>query len=205
MSINQSTYICAPNTSILFDGNVAIAGLDGDMWAERLVTFQSNRFQLTLTFNFTESSTNYTGIEGVELVMFNCPEWGIAVQSIVITGATSASSCSSLLGVVNPSITSCDSLVRVCIPLNTTLPVLGLQFFPHADTNWVHLAEVTFLSVSTSVCPQPVPDSTSSMSLPLTTIAGTPHVNSKLVGLWGSSPFSSNIKGGVTSLVRRVE
>ena len=33
------------------DGNVTIAGLDGDMWAERLVTFQSNGLQVMLTFN----------------------------------------------------------------------------------------------------------------------------------------------------------
>jgi hypothetical protein len=64
----------------------------------------------------------------------------------------------------NPTITSCDSLVRVCISLNTHQAV-RLQFFPWPDFNWVHLAEVVFIGNS-STCPPdtiittPKPDTT---------------------------------------------
>ena len=45
-------------------------------------------------------------------------------------------------GVIIPTVTSCDSLVRVCIPdLHAQEPELQLQF----DLNgWLHIAEVAF-------------------------------------------------------------
>lgn len=155
-----------PATSVLFDGSILNpTGLGGDMWASQLLTLQKFEFHAALYFDFS-TSPGYAGVERVDVVMFNCPEWGIGAETIGVSGALtvpSANNCSSLLGLVNPPFTSCDSLLRVCIPMNTTLPVIALQFF-HPITNWVHLAEVTFHNTvnSTLSCP-------SLLKLPATT------------------------------------
>ena len=76
----------APTSSVLFDGNVpTLTGLDGDMWASQLLTLQllpsTSESRREFIFDFTRTSPSFR-VERVELVMFNCPEWGIAVQNI---------------------------------------------------------------------------------------------------------------------------
>ena len=71
----------------------------------------------TIRYSYTRyysNTPNYVGVKRVELVMFNCPEWGIEVQNIRLLAGTSASASRSLVGTFSPNITSCDSLVRVC-------------------------------------------------------------------------------------------
>ncbi len=68
----------------------------------------------SITFDF-EATAGYVGVERVEVVMFNCPEWGISVDSITLYGSTIVTSIGNTLAVIIPTITSCDSLVRVCI------------------------------------------------------------------------------------------
>ena len=96
-----------PTSSVLFDGNIpTLNGLNGSMWASELLTVQIRQPSgIEIISNFAGSS----GVEIVELVMFNCPEWGIAVERIGIRRATSP------IGAIIPTITSCNSLVRVCI------------------------------------------------------------------------------------------
>jgi hypothetical protein len=140
-----------PTTSVLFDGNIpTLTGLDGDMWASQLLTLQTtvDGDAGVITSNFT-SVRNYVGLERIELVMFNCPEKGISVQRIVTTASGFLSS-PEIFDV--PNITSCDSLVRVCISQVTTQPVIALQFDPPPGSTWVHLAEVVFYG-SGSTCP----------------------------------------------------
>ena len=82
--------------------------------------------------------------------MFNCPEWRISVQSISLRDNDGIVIGSS--GDLN-SITSCDSLVRLCVPATAINPlVVTVQFDLDTDSNWVHLAEVTFYDDSTT-CP----------------------------------------------------
>ena len=64
----------------------------------------------------------------VEVVMFNCPEWGMEVQGEAIT----------------PTITSCDSLEQVCLSVRTDMSLLTLEFTLSLNSHWVHLAEVIF-------------------------------------------------------------
>ena len=59
-----------------------LTGLDGDMWVSQLLTLQTtNLLRREIIFDFTAIDLFRVG--RVELVMFNCPEWGISVQTIV--------------------------------------------------------------------------------------------------------------------------
>ena len=113
-SFNNSHSICeAPTSSVLFDGHIpTLTGLDGDTWASQLLALQiRNPFGIEITSDLTGRS----GVKRVELVMFNCPEWEIAVVTIGIWRATSISTTSrTQAGAISPTITSCNSLVRVC-------------------------------------------------------------------------------------------
>ena len=141
---NDHNSICEdPTSSVLFDGNIpTLTGLDGDMWASQLITVQIRQPSgIEIISDFTGRS----GVERVELVMFNCPEWGVAVQAI-IWSASSISSTRTLIGTIRPTITSCNSLVRVCISslAVTQHDVIYLQFIPAPGSNRTYLAEVGF-------------------------------------------------------------
>ena len=70
----------APTSSVLFDGNIpTLTGLDGNMWASQLLALQlHNQSRIEITSDFR----GRPGVVKVELVIFNCPEWGIAIQAI---------------------------------------------------------------------------------------------------------------------------
>ncbi len=149
-----------PPSSVLFDGNIPIlTGLDGNMWASQLLTIRSRNFEDFPLLNF--DFTNSVGVRRVEMVLFNCPEWGISVQSIALL----VNGSFSFAGIVIPTVTSCDSLVRVCMgDLNINGRALT---FILGIVNWVHIAEVTFYESSPTCPPEtiitmptPPPDTT---------------------------------------------
>ncbi len=152
------TTICnEPTTSVLQDGNIPpFTGLDGVMWASQLLTINTDSPTTDITFDF-QATPGYVGVQRVEVVMFNCPEWGISVDSITLHGSTVTASIGNALTNISitPAITSCDSLVRVCIPrlVNTDLTALTLVFQLSSASSWVHLAEVSFYGAGPT-CPQ---------------------------------------------------
>ena len=152
---NDSYSICENSTSsVLFDGNIpTLTGLNGTKWASQLLALQIHNL------SGIEIISDFKGtfqVEIVELVIFNCPEWGIAVQTIGIWRASSISGTSrtqagvirptrAQAGIIRPTITSCNSLVRVCTSVATAQQdVLNLQFIPGNGSNRIHLAEVRF-------------------------------------------------------------
>ena len=143
VSSNGVTSTCTdPTSSVLFDGVIpTLTGLDGDMWASQLLTLP--RPIPSINIDIT------TSLSRVEVTMFNCPEWRISVQNISLRDNDGIVIGSS--GDLN-SITSCDSLVRLCVPATAINPLVVLQFDLGTDSNWVHLAEVTFYNDSTT-CP----------------------------------------------------
>ncbi len=159
-----------PTTSVLQDGIIpTLTGLDGDMWASQLLTINTDNPTTGITFDF-EATPDYVGVQRVEVVLFNCPEWGISVDTITLYGSNTISS-RNILDTISPTITSCDSLVRVCIS-GSTLTALTLRFQLSSASTWVHLAEVSFYGAS----PTCVPDSV--LNPPLTTIStGKPYIN----------------------------
>ena len=84
------------------------------MWASQLLTINTTANTADITFDFTDTP-DYTGVRRVEVVMFNCPEWGISVKTISLFDATSTSGSRTFVTSISPTTTSCDSLVRVCI------------------------------------------------------------------------------------------
>ena len=141
--ISNSRQNCLiPTSSVLFDGNVpTLTGLDGDMWASQLLTINTTANTADITFDFTRTP-DYTGVRRVEVVMFNCPEWGISVSTIALFVATSTSGSRSFVTSISPTITSCDSLVRVCISytVSSTRPVITLVFIsPSTSTGYTLL------------------------------------------------------------------
>lgn len=144
----------APTSSVLFDGvtpTLTARGLDGDAWASQLLTLEMSGESATteISFDFT-GTANHVRVERVEVALFNCPQWGVSVSTIAVSGADSTAGPTSQLYVSPPLPTSCDSLVRVCMPVTTTRKVLALQFAASRDTDWVNLAEVTFYGGSAS-------------------------------------------------------
>ena len=72
------------------------------------------------------------------MVLFNCPEWGIGAQEVIIQSIYSFP--------LSNATTSCDSLVRVCIQQsNAKMPDhFDLSLVTSPGSTWVHVAEITF-------------------------------------------------------------
>ena len=159
-SVDGGTFICStPSSSVLYDGNIpTLMALDGNMWANELLTLQPQQpgISILIAFDFT-TTPGYSGINGVEIFMFNCPEWGISARTISLLQASDISQAGTPIATVNPMVTSCESLVRVCIPHSSNQSVIGLLFTTvRPDSDWVHLAEVAFYNDG-SVCPPDAP------------------------------------------------
>ena len=142
-----------PTSSVLFDGRVpTLTGLDGNTWASQLLTINEIKSLTTVTFDFTDTP-GYDRVERVEVVMFNCPQWGVASTNIQLDGATARGQPFTLFDLTSvSSLTSCESLVRVCLSAFISRPLIRLRFSLNRDSDWVHLAEVTFYPRG-SICP----------------------------------------------------
>jgi hypothetical protein len=124
------------------------------MWASQLLTLNvADRIRSDIISDFT-LVPNYDRVERIELVMFNCPEKGISVQTINVLTSSSLSEATLSLRTYKLLITSCDSLVRVCITqfTNQSDSVIYLRFIPPTGSTWAHLAEVVFHGRG-SMCP----------------------------------------------------
>ena len=160
---NGTNRTCSkPNSSVLFDGHVpTLTGLDGDMWAGQLLTIQTTQSVTNVIFDFTDTP-GYDRIERVEVVMFNCPQL-IASTTIILTGATARDQSFNTFDSTSvSSLTSCESLVRVCLSSTVSQPLIGLQFTLDQDSDWVYLAEVTFYARGTTCPPNAILNQTSS-------------------------------------------
>ena len=148
--ITQTRYMCLnPRTSVLFGAIPTLTTLDGDQWANQLFTLKGPSTEIT--FDFTGVS-DYTGVEKIEVVMFNCPQWRIELDTIsILDSSTSAGSRHSIGSIISTATASCDSLVRLCT--NETSSSQSFITLSFTDFNWVHLAEVTFYSDVGSSCP----------------------------------------------------
>ena len=140
VSTSDDTTTCTtPITSVLFDDSIpTLTALDGNMWASQLLTL-SIQNPAQITFNFA-ATPDYSGVRQVEVVMFNCPEWGITVQNIRLLIPPSSSRAT--ISTSDP--TSCESLVSVSISTDISENVFTLQFLPAPGTGWFHLAEIIF-------------------------------------------------------------
>ena len=113
-NVSDSGRVCnAPRSSVLFDGIPTLTGLEGDMWASQLLTFNTSTSSASITFDFTNPTdrngpTHYEGVSVIEVVMFNCPARGIGTNNVLFIANGNAFSS---IAVSNES---CDYLVRGC-------------------------------------------------------------------------------------------
>ena len=154
-SLEQNSVCFNPTSSVLLDGVVPeFIDKEDDMWARDLLTLQSTT-NVGIEFRFNDLPEN-TGVGRTEVVLFQCPQCGIYVDSISIISTTNV-----VVGSRNISLSSCDSLVRVCIEVNDqgSLSSLFVNFTIANLTNATivqpYIAEVTFYNSSntSSVCP----------------------------------------------------
>ena len=188
----------APNSSVLFDGNIpTLTGLDEDMWACQLLILQvAGSSRRDILSDFTGKSS-YVGVRRVELAMFNCPEWGISVQTIKLLTATSLSQTALAVSTFSvPAITSCDSLVRICISEIIQQPVIALEFSPPPGSNWTHLAEVTFYG--TGSCP---PDTIITTSPPDATPRSDPTTSEMLTSYSNSDTATTTVSSSSSATI----
>ena len=153
---------CAtPTSSVLFDGVIpTLTALDGNTWARQLLVLRHPIIgSATFNLNFNFDNTLYTGVGQVEVVIFNCPEWNIVVREMTVE--VPRQSYDGLhyetVAIAYPTVLSCDSLVKVCIPLDIDSSEIRLSFVPFdyyycSPSYYVDLAEVTFYS-NHSHCP----------------------------------------------------
>ena len=122
-SSTSGTLTCAdPFSSVLFDdprGMPILTGLDGDMWASQLLAIQTTASSIDIIVDL--NTPTFIRVERVEMVMFNCPQWGIGVQAIQPIEQKPLLNFNEMA--YNLTTTSCDSLVRLCLPYRTTVPV----------------------------------------------------------------------------------
>lgn len=152
---NCNTSLCFERIHFLADGLVPrLHGLDGNLWASQLLTLQTRARALNITLIFNTSSV-YVREHKIEVVMFNCPQWGISAQTLRLLNSAPTSQSGTLLSVHNldPTLVSCHSLVRVCLlkTVSSTAAII-LQFDLGLHSNWIHLAEVT-VSTGHTTCP----------------------------------------------------
>ena len=133
-----------PTSSVLFDGHIpTLTGLDGDMWASQLLALMPTGATTEITFDFRGNPN----LMSVEVVMFNCLQWGVGVQAI---GALE--NMISIGYTETDNITSCDHLVRSCLRTQFFSSSISLRFVLSPNTFWIHLAEIIF-HTDTSGCP----------------------------------------------------
>jgi len=140
----------------------SLEGFQGNWTAGLFTVNRSRQSSIYIGFEFN-SSVNFTR---VELDLFNCPEWGIAAQTITVYEYTLGilnfvADAATTLGHTTASTTSCISIVRVVIPLvlpqnPTYIYVIDFTFdITATNIQWVHIAEVTFLEKEDTQCPTP--------------------------------------------------
>ena len=180
-----------PASSVLFDEHVpTLTELRSPNWASEILTLQTASSYSEIEFSFSANP----GVERVEVVMFNCPQWGIGAQSITVL-ETTLTGRRAIMGTASSLQISCESLVTVCLPVISSSQTLTLQFFLQPGSNWVHLAEVTFAD-NGNICPTDAPGIT---QLPPLITSAAPPTTRETPPTSPPSPLTTSASSATTS------
>ena len=151
-------------TSVLNDGIIpALSGISNNTqseWADQLFTMSRNlsgSASAGIVLSFEVEPVNH---DRMKLAVFNCPERAIYVPVVNIYMDTFFSP-EHLGGFqeISQSLsrTSCDYLIEFCVDFNGATSVSSFDLeFPHQnDSDFVFLAEVTFLNGGAEPCDPP--------------------------------------------------
>ena len=160
-------YSCmAPANSVLFDGMISIIN-NSSTWARKLLTFKTERNSISITFIFSpHTSVNgtripFTGVSGIEIVMFNCPSRYTRTIRIVVK----SNDQTKLQEFFITEYTSCDHVIRICTTdgFSTSSKTIIIEFIRKKGPSvyFLYLAEIIFYSIHDNHCPvDPITSST---------------------------------------------
>lgn len=141
----------------MFDKEIHTIQPTEENWARELATLSA---PAVASINFHLGDIGDSRINRVEVVMFNCPWWGIGIETIAINYPVRLEVLGGeTVATAHPTIASCESLVKVCIPCtecDTARQLIGMDFRTLSGSSWVHLAEVIvyFDDNTSTICPQ---------------------------------------------------
>ena len=171
-STGCSSRCSSPTSNVLYDGHIpTLTGLQGDMWASQLLVLEPDppSRSSNIVFDFTQ-----TGVERVDVVMFNCPEWHLGIGLIRLLEHNSH-----IIKTMSTEVTSCSSLVRVCLSATSNVNSLTLLLTTAFESVRIYLAEVTFYG-SNGTCPPEAIVVTPELP-PITSMAAIPTSNTGIM------------------------
>ena len=163
--------------SYLVDGCSPDIDTSTSDWASQLVTVRRSEGtpgitypHVLLTFGFDTA----VSLTGIEMDLFNCPDWNIGAPSITVylnpdynlAATTILSSLLFASAGANSLQSSCDSLSNVTISgysfQSGSYRTIYILVYP--SIQWVHVGEVRFIGIDGPICLQPTPPSSPSTS-----------------------------------------
>lgn len=131
-------------TGVLFDGIVPTLNVTNNAWATQLFTLRGVGNTTVLSALFEAAIL----FREVDMYIFYCPSWDIAVEQIVVHYAASyprfVREIDSLGNVsFSPEMENCGSLIRISIPLSA-LPTQNYVIEFINPSNWIYIAELRF-------------------------------------------------------------
>ena len=150
--------VCTSDCSTLLDGISPTIDTSTSDWASQLVTVRITEYtenlqfpHAVLTFGFVTAVT----LTGIELDMFNCPEWSIGAPFITVyadevNNLVFTAGASLPFQTYTPSQSSCDSLSTLSISLrgsftSSSYSTWHILVSGITVIEWVHVGEVRFL------------------------------------------------------------
>ena len=192
--------------SYLVDGCSPDIDTSTSDWASQLVTVRRNEGtsdipfpHVLLTFGFDTA----VSLAGIEMDLFNCPDWNIGIPSITVflNPDYNLAATTNIIVLANSLQSSCDSLSTVtfsggAFQSGSYRTVYILVDLPHTSSiQWVHVGEVRFIGIDSPTCRQPTPSSSSPSLEP------QPSSSTSLVATSvGYSSQSGHDKTSITSL-----
>ena len=198
--------------SYLVDGCSPDIDTSTSDWASQLVTVRRNAGtagidfpHVLLTFGFDTA----VSLNGIEMDLFNCPDWNIGIPSIAVylnpdyNLAATTNILYSLPFVWasdNSLQSSCDSLSTAfsggTFLIGSYRTVYILVDLSHTSSiQWVHVGEVRFIGIDSPTCRQPTPSSSSPSLEPQPSSSSSPVATSV-----GFSSHSGHDTTSITSL-----
>ena len=140
-------------------------------WASQLVTVRRNEGSIIPALGFphvllTFAFDTAVSLTGIEMDLFLCPDWNINTPSMIVYLDSDYNlvyqSGLPFVGLVNPTQSSCDSLLTVTFTGRSfrigsyhTFHIL-VDLSQHNSIEWVHVGEVRFVGIDTPTCFQPI-------------------------------------------------
>ena len=155
--VRNGEFCRVPASSVLFDGVIPIIN-NSTTWAGQLLTFNTTSDSLSITFIFMPpTSVNgtripFTGVSGIEVVMFNCPTIYHARTTSIVFKDNREGGILEHISTDNYT----DHVIRICTSDNfyTSSNEIIIEFVrqPGVPVYLLYLAEVTFYSSHNNHC-----------------------------------------------------